>query len=136
MASDLFDACEKLQRDAGGRKVMLCGPEGEVLAHAGAEGVIDDGAAEALAQVVADVLSDAAADNGRKTSIEERVVVVARGLSACAAPVGGRAVLIVLFDGSTTLERVRLKMRRARESVLKILPGEGKGTGQGTPEPS
>ncbi len=45
------------------------------------------------------------------------------GLSACATAVGDKAALVVVFDGrTTTLERVRLKIRRARELLGKSLP--------------
>ena len=35
----------------------------------------------------------------------------------------------VVFDSATTLERVRIKMRRARERLVKSLPGLGETSG-------
>jgi hypothetical protein len=37
-SADLAEICQQLVRDSGGRKVLLCSAEGEVLAHAGVEG--------------------------------------------------------------------------------------------------
>lgn len=131
MPSELFEACDKLLRDTGGRKVMLCGTDGEVIAHAGptlrSAGAFDDATSDAVAALVADVLSSAG-----KTSAEELVVALPTGLSACGTAVDNRAVLIVIFDGVTTLDRVRTKMRRARDQMTKSLPSE-KSAGKSEP---
>jgi hypothetical protein len=125
MTPDLPDVCEKLSRDAGARKVMLCANDGEVLAHAGATGSLDDAVAEALAQLVADVVQQAALVGPLGPVIpggSDDIVITLRGtLQACAAPAGPRAALVVVFDGSTSLERVRQKMRRARTVLEKTL---------------
>src|SRR5262249_52460834 len=120
MVNDLPEACDKLQRDAGARKVMLCAIDGEVLAHAGPGGGLDETAGEAIAQLVADVISQAGA-LGQIPGADDVVVTLRGTLQACAAPVGVRAALVVLFDGSTSLDRVRQKMRRARSVLEKTL---------------
>jgi hypothetical protein len=120
MATELFEICEQLRRDAGGKKVLVCGSDGEVLVHAGEAGMLDEDMAEAMAGVVADVL--AAAAGGQPT--EDVAATLPRAVSVCVAPLGSRAALVLLFDGATSLDRVRVKMRRAREVLLKILPNE------------
>ncbi|MDB4968182.1 MAG: hypothetical protein JWN44_3871 [Myxococcales bacterium] len=128
---DLTDICQQLVRDAGGRKVLLCSVEGEVLAHAGAEGSsgsLDEATGDAVAQLIADVV-EGAADGGRVPATKDLVASLPGGLpgglSACATAVGAKAALVVIFDGrATTLDRVRLKVRRAREVLGKSLPAE------------
>jgi hypothetical protein len=136
MPTDLPEVCDKLCRDAGARKVMLCASDGEVLAHAGVTGAFDEAATDAIAQLVADVMMKSAAPDSRAPSGDpsgqmgltgplantDDVVITIRGtLQACASPAGPRAALVVLFDGSTSLERIRQKMRRARTVLEKSL---------------
>jgi len=130
-SADLTEICQQLVRDSGGRKVLVCSADGEVLAHAGREGslgTLDDATGEALAQLIADVVEGAAA-GGRVPATRDLVASLPAGLpgglSACATAIGGKAALVVIFDGrATTLERVRLKVRRARELLQKSLPVE------------
>jgi hypothetical protein len=120
MGTELFEVCEQLRRDAGGRKVMVCSADGEVLVHAGEAGALDEDTGDAVASVVADVI--AAAAGGQPT--DDVAATLPRGLAVCAAPLGARAALVVLFDAAGSLERVRVKMRRARELLVKMLPSE------------
>jgi len=113
---DLPEVCDKLQRDAGARKVMLCAADGEVLAHAGQSLGIEDGLADAIAQLAADVIQQ-----GVVNGADDIVVTLKGTLQACAAPAGQRAALIVIFDGNTSLDRVRTKMKRARSVLEKSL---------------
>jgi predicted regulator of Ras-like GTPase activity (Roadblock/LC7/MglB family) len=129
MESELYEICDQLRRDAGGRKVMICGSDGEVTVHAGDAGAFDEETGEAVASVVADVLVGA---SGGQPS-EDVVAVLPRALSVCAAPLGTRAVLVVLYDAASSIDRVRVKMRRAREQLLKVLPSDA---GKGTPKTS
>lgn len=115
MLSDLHEACEKLGRDAGAKKVLLCAADGEVLAHAGGTGELDEAAAESVANLAGDLIASGAG------GAAERVVRLPRERTACAILIGTRAALVVLFDGATTLDRVRLKMRRARELLLRLV---------------
>jgi hypothetical protein len=124
-SADLTEICQQLVRDSGGRKVMLIGGDGEVLAHAGATGALDEATGETVAQLIADVV-DGAVD-GRVPATKDLVASLPGGLpgglSACATAVGDKAALVVLFDGrTTTIDRVRLKVRRARELLGKSLP--------------
>lgn len=129
--SDLIEICQQLVRDSGGRKVLVCSTDGEVLAHAGQEGstgTIDEPTGEAVAQLIADVVEGAAA--GARVPATKDLVAslpggLPGGLSACATSIGSKAALVVLFDGrTTTLDRVRLKVRRARDLIAKSLPLE------------
>jgi hypothetical protein len=125
---DLTDICQQLVRDSGGRKVLVCGVDGEVLAHAGQEGstgTLDEATGEALAQLIADVVEGAAA--GARVPATKDLVAslpggLPGGLSACATSIASKAALVVIFDArTTTLDRVRLKVRRARDLIGKSL---------------
>src|SRR6476661_125960 len=126
---ELFEVCAQLQRDAGCRKVMVCGHEGEVLAHAGDRGILDDAASDAVANIVIDIISGAMhaqpppAEARPQPELPGEVqVTLQNGMTACAAALADRAALVVVFDSSTTLERVKHKMRRARDRLVKSLP--------------
>lgn len=130
-SADLADICLQLVRDSGGKKVLVCATDGEVLAHAGQEGstgTIDEATGEAVAQLIADVVEGAAA--GARVPATKDLVAslpggLPGGLSACATSIGAKAALVVIFDGrTTTLDRVRLKVRRARDLIAKSLPIE------------
>jgi predicted regulator of Ras-like GTPase activity (Roadblock/LC7/MglB family) len=121
-ASELFEICSQLQRDAGCKKVLVCGHEGEVLAHAGETGTLDEPTGEAVAGVVADAIAAGAAG---RAATDELIATLPSERSACATALGTRAALVVIYDATTTLERVRVKMRRARERLVRSLPGEG-----------
>jgi len=126
--SDLFEICAQLQRDAGCKKVMVCGHEGEVLAHAGERGILDEANADAVAAMVVDALSAQAPPAGATPRPElpgELQVSLPNGLTGCATALGDRAALVVVFDDATTLERVKIKMRRARDRLVKSLPAVG-----------
>ncbi len=105
-----------------------------MLAHAGQEGstgTLDEATGEALAQLIADVVEGAAA--GARVPATKDLVAslpggLPGGLSACATSVGAKAALVVIFDGRTaTLDRVRLKVRRARDLLAKSLPRRADG---------
>jgi hypothetical protein len=119
LGHDLFEICEQLQRDAGARKVMVCSTEGHVLSHAGEAGALDDASGEAIAQLVVDVIHGAQA--GQFPPAEDLVAKLPLELTVCAAPIGTQAAVVVIFDDSTSLERVRTKMRRARSQIEKSL---------------
>jgi predicted regulator of Ras-like GTPase activity (Roadblock/LC7/MglB family) len=128
--SDLFEICAQLQRDSGCKKVMVCGQEGEVLAHAGERGILDEAAADALAAIVVDAMHPQPSDSAQRPTLSGDVqATLPNRMTACAAPLADRAALVVVFDDATTLERVRIKMRRARERLVKSLPGLGETSG-------
>jgi predicted regulator of Ras-like GTPase activity (Roadblock/LC7/MglB family) len=122
LGAELFEICESLHHDAGARKVMVFDADGAVLAHAGEPGVLDEAAGDALATLVGDVIAGAAA--GQFPPAEDLVAVLPMALQVCAAPVGTQAALVVVFEKSASLDRVRAKMRRARTMLEKSLPTE------------
>jgi hypothetical protein len=124
-SADTTETCRQLVRDALGKKVMLISVDGEVLAHAGALGALDDPTGDALAQLIAEVVDGIR--GGRVPAPRDLVASLTGGLpgglSACATAVGDKAALVVVFDTTvTTLDRVRTKIRRARELLGKSLP--------------
>jgi predicted regulator of Ras-like GTPase activity (Roadblock/LC7/MglB family) len=123
MEMELFDLCAQLQRDAGCKKVLVCGTDGEVLAHAGQLGTLDEPASDAVASIMADALAAGAA-TAEDATPPELQATLAGGLGACATALGARAALVVIYDGGTTLERVRVKMRRARDRLVRSLPSD------------
>jgi hypothetical protein len=140
MDSELFEICAQLQRDAGCRKVMVCSSEGDVLAHAGDRGILDEAASEALVGIVVDAMHPQPSDAAPRPELPgDLQATLPNGMTACAAPLAGHqnqlAALVVVFDQTTTLERVRIKMRRARERLVKSLPGVSDPTGS-TPSKS
>jgi len=135
MDSELFDICAQLQRDSGCKKVMVCGIEGEVLAHAGERGVLDEAAADALAAIVVDAMHPQPSPAPRPELPGDVQAKLPNGMTACAAPLADKAALVVVFDEATTLDRVRIKMRRARDRLVKSLPGLGETSGS-TPSKS
>src|SRR5262245_55878125 len=116
--SELDDVCEKLLRDAGARKVMVFSAEGELLAHVGAMGSLDEPTSDAVAALVAEVMSG--------TTQGGEGLARMGALSACVTLASSHAALVVVFEEATSAERVRQKMRRARELLEKSLPGESK----------
>ncbi len=135
--SELFDICTQLERDSVCRKVLLAALDGQVLAHAGQRGLLDEEVSEAVASVVADALvsaelaaagltgGDESTGDAARLASREVATLLPNGIAVCAAAIDGRAVLVVIYDGATTIARVRLKMRRARERLERSLPEAG-----------
>ncbi len=98
--------------------MLVLGGEGEILGSAGEVGRLPDRAIDAVADLAADVLRGAAR---RELQEGDDLVAEIDALQACAAALGERAVLVVLFDQSSTLALVRLRMKRARELILRTL---------------
>ncbi len=76
-----------------------------------------------LANLVAQVLVETQAqqDDPEVTiPVEDRYTQVGR-LHVCAAPLADRALLLVLFDDSTEIGQVRVRVRRARPLMLRVL---------------
>src|SRR5579871_346737 len=120
--AELHEVCEQLARDAGARKVMVCSSDGEILAHAGESGSLDEASSDSLATLVGDVIAGAA--QGQFPPTEDLAATLPMGVQVCAAPIGTQAALIVIFDRGVSLDRVRVKMRRTRALIEKGLPSE------------
>jgi len=116
--NELPELCERLQRDAQAEGVLVLGAEGELVGHSGDLGRLPDAAVDAVADLVADVLQGAAR---HELQDGDDLVAEIGELQACAASLGERAALVVVFDSSSTLALVRLRMKRARELLLRSL---------------
>jgi predicted regulator of Ras-like GTPase activity (Roadblock/LC7/MglB family) len=116
--SELPELCEALQRACNARGVLVLDGEGEILGHSGALGQLPDKALDAIADLVADVVAGAAR---RELSDGDDLVAEIDALQACAAALGPRAVLVVVFDQASTIGLVRLRMKRAKELILRSL---------------
>jgi hypothetical protein len=101
-----------------------------MLAHAGALGALDDATTDAIAKLVTDVLRSTQSPTSPETADAPSR---AGAFYACAASVAGQAALVVLFEERASPERVRAKMRRARDLLEKSLPGESKRNESGNP---
>lgn len=113
--------CDQLARATSARKVIVCGEDGSVLAHAGDQGIFTAQISSELADLVAQVLIEAQQAEGT-VPVEDRYTRVGR-LHVCAAPLADRALLLVLFDENTDVGQVRVRVRRARPLMLRILSG-------------
>lgn len=116
---DLSELCHRLHRETNAVAVLLCGPEGEVLGHAGAPGSLEDEAIDAVADCTVEVLR--ADPQQRDTGDADDHLGRVGPLHLCATSLGNRAVLVVVFDNGASLTLVRLRMRRARELMLRSL---------------
>ena len=116
--ANIDEHCDRLLRDASARAVMVINEEGAILGHAGAMATLPDSIIDAAGDLVADCLGA-----GRRGELQEGddLVAEAEQLSACAAPLGQKAVLVVVFDATSTLALVRLRMKRARDLLLRSL---------------
>jgi hypothetical protein len=119
---DVGELCDRLCREASARAVVVFGAlaadEERILGHAGATASLSDAVLDAVADLTAEVL-------GRTSSGELRdsddLVQEAESLHLCGAALGARAALVVVFDEGSNLTLVRLRMKRARELILRSL---------------
>ncbi len=116
--SELPDLCERLQRDAAARGVLVLDENGEILGYSGALGTFPEKVIEAVGDLVADVVRCAAR---RELTDGDDLVAEIDALHACATALGTNAVLVVIFDQTSTLALVRLRMKRARDLILRSL---------------
>lgn len=118
-SGDVPELCGRLLREANAKVVMVLGLEGEILGHSGK--------LVALADVVLDAVADAtartllAAAEGTPPAADEDHVHPAGKLQVCAAPLGAKAVLVVVYAEAASLPLVRARMKRAREQILRVL---------------
>src|SRR5438552_1629439 len=101
---------------------MILGLEGEILGHAGqATGLADD-VIDAVGDATAETLQRAARpDPPPQTTETDDHVAQVGSTQICAASLGKKAVLVVVFDDTSNLSLVRLRMKRARELILRSL---------------
>jgi predicted regulator of Ras-like GTPase activity (Roadblock/LC7/MglB family) len=112
---ELSELCGRLQRDAAARAVLVLDGEGRILGHAGEVVELGEPVLDALADLVVAVARPGALGEG------DDAVAEVETLRLCAARLGDRATLAVVFDSASTLGLVRLRMKRARELILRTL---------------
>ncbi len=118
---DVPELCARLQRETNALAVLILGEEGDILGHAGQPAALADPVVDAIADATAETLQRAAR-NEPPQDPDDHVAQVG-AVQVCAAPVaaGAKAVLLVVFDGGSNLALVRLRMKRAREQILRSL---------------
>src|SRR3954454_6876126 len=99
---------------------MILGQEGEILGHAGSTGGLADDVVDAVGDAAAETLNRAARPDPppHQTEADDHVATVGT-TQICAASIGKKAVLVVVFDENSNLSLVRLRMKRARELILR-----------------
>ena len=117
-SAELPEQCDRLRAEAVAIGVLVLAGEGDIIGHAGAIAALPDRACEAIGDLFADVVGSVAR---RELADGDDLVAEIDSLQACAAPLGNRAVLVLLFDGTTTLANVRHRMKHARDSLLRTL---------------
>lgn len=121
---------EPLARATMARKVLLCDPDGGILAHVGPSGLFTSQVSTALARLIADLLVEAQLrgdallldpDSSDASEDPEAHFTQVGRLRVCATPLSNRALLLVLFDDSVEAGLVRVRVRRARRLLLRVL---------------
>lgn len=105
--------CGRLQRDAAARAALVLDGSGRILGHAGEISALGEPVLEAIADLVAQL------GRGGAELADDEVVSAAGPLKVCAARLGERGALAVVFDDASTLHLVRLRVKRARELLLR-----------------
>lgn len=121
-SASLDALCDRLLRSTAARKVLVCGLDGGVMAHAGEKSIfaVNRQLSSELAEVAAEVLIETQHASHLSVPVEDRFTHAAR-LQVCAAPLGHQALLLVLFDEHIDVSQVRVRVRRARPQMLRIL---------------
>jgi hypothetical protein len=149
--ADIAELCSRLHREANAQAVMILGQEGEILGHAGTPGALPEPVLDAVGDATAETLNRAMRrdkpDAGERASAPESSersdraqpaqraqpgetadaieaddhVAQVGEMQVCAASLGKKAVLVVVFDKSSNLALVRMRMKRARELILRSL---------------
>ena len=119
--SDVPELCSRLLRETNALAVMVLGEEGQIVGHAGAPGALTDAVVDGVGDAAGEVLLRAAARNAAPPSEADEQVALVGTTQVCAAPLGAKAVLVVVFDDPANLNQVKLRMKRARELLLRTL---------------
>src|SRR4030095_17205851 len=109
--------CHGLHRDANAKAVLLIGRDGQPIAEAGEVGEID---VTSLSSLTA---GNVAATGGISKILREKDFTSQFHEGARThghiTLVGGRAILVVLFDERSSLGLVRLRVKKASEEMSK-----------------
>ena len=120
----IHDAITRLRRDANALSVYMIEKSGQPLASAGETAEVD---ATALASLAA---GNVAATEGLASLVSEKefssLFLEGERQNILITLVAGKAVLLVLFNETSSLGLVRLRVRRATTELATILEAVGK----------
>ncbi len=133
-AGQIATICDRLTREASAKVVFLVDKDGQLIASSGAAGSLDT---TSLASLTA---GNVAAMGGLAKLIGEKEFPnqfhEGEHESLHMSIVGGRVVLVVIFDAKSSLGLVRLRVKKAGEELGKIfeaLAKKGESPGAGSP---
>jgi len=110
--------CQRLHRDANAKAVLLIGRDGQPIAEAGEVGEID---VTSLSSLTA---GNVAATGGISKILREKDFTSqfheGEKTHVHITLVGGRAILVVLFDERSSLGLVRLRVNKGSEEMSKL----------------
>ena len=110
--------CQRLHRDANAKAVLLIGRDGQPIAEAGEVGEID---VTSLSSLTA---GNVAATGGISKILREKDFTSqfheGEKTHVHITLVGGRAILVVLFDERSSLGLVRLRVRKSSDEMVRL----------------
>jgi hypothetical protein len=112
--------CDRLMRSTSATKILVCNIDGSIMAHAGASAVLQGPLTSELADLAAEMLIETEQASHLAIPVEDRYATAGR-MQVCAAPLGHRALLLVLFPEHVDVSQVRVRVRRARSQMLRVL---------------
>ncbi|HMU38599.1 MAG TPA: hypothetical protein PKE31_06265 [Pseudomonadota bacterium] len=128
-SASLDSLCDRLLRSTAACKVLVCSLEGAVVAHAGERSVLYGTLVNEVADVAADLILETQQASHLEIPVEDRYVALRvpkdnpslGAMQLGAAPLGHRALLLVLFPAHVDAGQVRVRVRRARPHMLRLL---------------
>jgi predicted regulator of Ras-like GTPase activity (Roadblock/LC7/MglB family) len=114
----ISNVCLRLHRDSNAKAVLLIGRDGQPIAEAGEVGEID---VTSLSSLTA---GNVAATGGISKILREKDFTSqfheGEKTHVHITLIGGRAILVVLFDERSSLGLVRLRVRKATEEMIRL----------------
>ena len=128
-SASLDGLCDRLLRSTAACKVLICTIEGAVVAHAGERNILRGTLSNEIAELAADMIIETQQASHLEIPVEDRYVTLAvpkdnpdlGALQLGAAPLGHRALLLVLFPEHVDAGQVRVRVRRVRPQILRLL---------------
>ena len=128
-SASLDGLCDRLLRSTAACKVLVCTIEGAVVAHAGERNILRGSLANEVADLAADLIIETQQASHLEIPVEDRYVTLSvpkdnpspSAMQLGAAPLGHRALLLVLFPPTSMRDRSACACRRARPQMLRIL---------------
>jgi predicted regulator of Ras-like GTPase activity (Roadblock/LC7/MglB family) len=114
----IANVCQRLHRDANAKSVLLIGRDGQPIADAGDVAELD---VTSLSSLTA---GNVAATGGISKILREKDFTSqfheGEKTHVHITLVGGRAILVVLFDERSSLGLVRLRVKKAAEEMVRL----------------